>query len=107
MNQAEYQRHPGADVAALVTGQQVVGANIDDAERDRRFDDARGRVDDLQRGERERDAVADRECRDDGEQALEAAAEQQQPDDEEDVVGADGDVVDAGSGEGFEDGKRP
>ena len=75
-------------------------------ERDCRFDDARGWVDDLQRGERERDAVADRECRDDGEQALEAAAEQQQADDEEDVVGADGDVVDARSGKGCEDGEE-
>ena len=82
--------------------QQVVRADKDDAEGNGGLDDARRRVDDLQRRQRQRDAVADRESRDDRQQAPEAAAKQQQADDEEDVVGPDGDVVNARGREGLE-----
>ena len=63
----------------------------------------RGRgFDDLQGRERQRDAVAEREGRHDCQQSREAAAEEQQADDEEDVVGPDGDVMDARCREGRE-----
>ena len=65
-----------------------------------------GRIDDLQRGERQRDAVAERERGHDRQQPREAAAEQQQADDEEDVIGPDGDVMDAGRRERREDGQQ-
>ncbi len=65
-----------------------------------------GGIDDLQRRERQRHAVAERECGHDRQQARDAAAEQQQADDEEDVVGPDGDVVDAGRREGLEHGEE-
>ena len=58
VDEAEGERNPGAHVAAAAD-QQVVGADIDDAERDRRLDDARRRADQVQRGERQRDAVRD------------------------------------------------
>ena len=64
-----------------------------------------GRIDDLQRRERQRDAVAERERGHDRQQARDAAAEQQQADDEEDMIGSDGDVMDAGRREGLEDGE--
>ena len=44
--------------------QQVVGADVDDAERDERLDDAGRRSDQVQRRQRQRDAVREREARD-------------------------------------------
>ena len=61
-----------------------------------------GGVTDPERRERQRDAVAEREGGDDQQQPPHGPAEQEQPDDEEDVVGADGDVMDARRGEGLE-----
>ena len=43
VDEAEGERDPGAHVAAAAD-QQVVGADIDDAERDRRLDDPRRRA---------------------------------------------------------------
>ena len=79
--------------------QQVVGADVDDAQRDRRLDDTRRRGDDVQRGERQRDAVRDGERAHDQQQATHRAAEQQQADQKEQMIGADQDVMDAGRNE--------
>ena len=46
--------------------------------------------------------MAESKRRDDRQEAREAAAEQEQTNDKEDVIGADGDVMDAGRGEGLE-----
>ena len=86
---------------------QVVGADVDDAERDGRLDEAGGRVDNLQRGERQRDAVAERKGGDDGEQACEVPAEQHQADDEEDVIGTDCDVMVPDAVKALNTAKRP
>jgi hypothetical protein len=51
VDEAEGERNPGADVASTAD-QQVVGADVDDAERDRRLDDPRRRADEVQRRER-------------------------------------------------------
>ena len=91
---------------APVRRQQIVCADVHDAERDGRLDDARRRGDEVERGERQRDAVTDREGGHDAEQSQDAAAEQQQADDEEDVIGSDRDVMDARGGERFEDRER-
>ena len=55
-----------------------------------------GRAHDAQCRQRQRDAVADGERRDDQPQPGQRAAQEDQADDEQDVVGTDGDVVDAG-----------
>ena len=44
VHEAEDERDPRADVAALRAGQQVVGADVDDAQGDGRLDDARAGV---------------------------------------------------------------
>ena len=105
MDEAERERDPGAHVAAAAD-QQVVGADVDDAQRDRRLDDPRRRGDEVQRRERQRDAVRDGERGDDERQLAERAAEQQQADQEQQVVGADQDVVDAGGQELPDDRER-
>ena len=93
--EAERERDPRADVAA-VFDQQVVGADVNDAERDRRLDDPRRRADDVQRLERERDAVRDGERGHDHRELADRTAEQQQADEKQQVIGADQDVMDAG-----------
>ena len=105
VDEAEGERNPGAHVAA-VADQQVVGADVDDAERDRRLDDPRRRADEVQRRERQRDAVRDGERGDDERELAERAAEQQQPDEEQQVVRTDQDVVDARRQELLDDRER-
>ena len=87
-----------ADVAAAAD-EQVVGADVHDAERDGRLDHPRRRAEEVQRRERQRDAVGDRERRDDDREPPDRSAEQQQADEEQQVVGSDQDVVDAGRDE--------
>ena len=94
VDEAERERDPRAHVAA-VPDQQVVGADVDDAQRDGRLDDARRRRHDVQRRERQRDAVRDGERRHDHRELADRAAEQQQADEEQQVIGADEDVVDS------------
>ena len=73
VDQAEDERDPGPDVAAL-PDQEVVDADVDDAERDRRLDDAGGRTDEAERRQRQRDAVREREPGHDQQQPAERAA---------------------------------
>ena len=92
VDESEGERDPGADVAAAAH-QQVVGADVDDAERDRGLDQTRRRRHDVQRRERQRDAVRDRERRHHQRQLTDGPAEQQQADEKQQVVGTDQDVV--------------
>ena len=88
VDEAERERDPGAHVAAAPR-QQVVGADVDDAQRNRRFDDPCRRADDVQGGERQRDAVRQGERSDDDEELADGSAEQQQADQEQQMVRAD------------------
>ena len=85
-------RDPGAHVPSAVD-EQVVRADVDDAERDRRLDDPGRRADEIERGERQRDAVSDGERRHDERQLPDRAAEQQQPDEKQQMVRANQDVM--------------
>ncbi len=78
---------------ALLTFQQRVRANEDDAERYHRLDGARGRGEDVQGGEDERHAVRESERRHDAKQLPDRAAEQKQPHEEKDVVRPNEDVT--------------
>ena len=104
MDEAERERNPGADVAA-VADQQVVGADVDDAQRDGRLDQARRRADEVERGQRQRDAVRHGERRHDDDELPGRAAEQQQADEEQQVIRSDEDVTDAGRQEPPHDGE--
>ena len=98
VDEAERERDPRAHVAAAAD-QQVVGADVDDAERDRRLDDPRRRRHEVERRQRQRDAVRDRERGDDQRELADRAAEQQQADQKQQVIGPDQDVMDAGGQE--------
>ena len=95
VDQAERKGDPRARVAAAGADQQVVGAHVDDAERDGRLDGARRRDDHAQRRQRQRDAVRYRKRGDDQQQLLEGAAQQQQADEKQQMIGADQNVVHA------------
>ena len=94
VHEPERERDPGPHVASAAA-QDVVGADIDDAERDRRLHDAGGRIHQPERGERQRDRVRERERRHDEEQPLQRPSKQDQTDEKEDVIRPDEDVMDA------------
>src|SRR5439155_8558614 len=59
MNEPERERNPCSNVSSP-PHHEIVGADVDDAERNRGLDDASRRAHDVQRGERERHAVRQR-----------------------------------------------
>jgi hypothetical protein len=92
VHQAEDERNPGTRVAAM-PADQVVSADEDDTQRDRRLDQACRWRHDAERRQRQRDAVPDGERGDDASERCPAAAEEQQSDEEQDVVWSDQDVL--------------
>ena len=103
MDESERERNPRPHIAAFVH-EQVVGADIHDAERDRRLDQARRRGHEIERRQRQRDAVRHGESGDDQQQLPQRSAEQKQSDQKQQVVRADQDVVNSGRHELPDDG---
>jgi hypothetical protein len=94
MHETEEERHPGSDIPAPLTDEQVVGPDVDDAECDGRLDQPCRRLDKLERRQRQRHAVTERESRNDRQEAPNRSSKEQQADDEKDVIRTDGDVMD-------------
>ena len=105
MHEAEGQSNQRAHVAPAAP-HEVVGADEDDAQRNRGFDHGRRRRHQVERRQRQCDAVANRERRHDLQQRLPSPAQKQETNQEEDMVRPDQDVMNACRHEHLDDGNR-
>src|SRR5437588_12660090 len=94
MDEPEAERNPRAHVASIAN-EEVVGADVDDAERDGRLDNPHGLRHQIQRSQRQWDAVRDSERGDDDHELPEAAAQTQETDEKQNMLRADQNVLNA------------